>query len=122
MQPAYHSQLHHRTHLSSITLPTGAGRAAAVGRGRRREGSTPVDRSDDPSSTLVKHRGLILAGLCLAAFIISLDITIVNVALPTLVRQLGATTTGLQWVVDAYNLVFAALVLVAGSLSDRLGR
>jgi len=60
--------------------------------------------------------------LCLAAFIISLDITIVNVALPTLVGQLGASTTGLQWVVDAYNLAFAALVLVAGSLSDRLGR
>src|SRR5215470_17885006 len=68
------------------------------------------------------HSGLILAGLCLAAFIISLDITIVNVALPTLVGQLGASTTGLQWVVDAYNLAFAALVLVAGSLSDRLGR
>jgi EmrB/QacA subfamily drug resistance transporter len=82
----------------------------------------PVDRSDDRSSTLVRHQGLILAGLCLAAFIISLDITIVNVALPTLVRQLGATTTDLQWVVDAYNLAFAALVLVAGSLSDRLGR
>lgn len=83
-----------------------------------------MDRSDDRSSTatLVRHRGLILAGLCLAAFIISLDITIVNVALPALVRQLGATTTDLQWVVDAYNLVFAALVLVGGSLSDRLGR
>ena len=84
-----------------------------------------MNRSDDPSSTgatLVKHRGLVLAGLCLAAYIISLDITIVNVALPTLVRQLDATTTDLQWVVDAYNLAFAALVLVAGSLSDRLGR
>jgi EmrB/QacA subfamily drug resistance transporter len=63
-----------------------------------------------------------LLALCLAAFIISLDVTIVNVALPALVRQTGATTTGLQWVVDAYNVVFAALVLVAGSLSDRLGR
>jgi EmrB/QacA subfamily drug resistance transporter len=63
-----------------------------------------------------------LLALCLAAFIISLDVTIVNVALPALVRQTGATTTDLQWVVDAYNLVFAALVLVAGSLSDRLGR
>src|SRR5882757_4811076 len=70
----------------------------------------------------MKHRGLILVALSLAAFIINLDTTIVNVALPTLVRQLGATTTDLQWVVDAYNLVFAALVLAAGSLSDRLGR
>jgi MFS family permease len=68
------------------------------------------------------HKRVTLLALCLAAFIISLDVTIVNVALPTLVRQTGATTTGLQWIVDAYNLVFATLVLVAGSLSDRLGR
>jgi EmrB/QacA subfamily drug resistance transporter len=81
-----------------------------------------MNRSSGAGSGLVRHRGLVLAGLCLAAYIISLDITIVNVALPALVRQLGATTTDLQWVVDAYNLVFAALVLVAGSLSDRLGR
>jgi EmrB/QacA subfamily drug resistance transporter len=64
----------------------------------------------------------ILVALCLAAFIISVDVTIVNVALPTLVRRLGASTTQLQWIVDAYSLVFAALVLAAGSLSDRLGR
>ena len=70
----------------------------------------------------MKGRGLVLVTLCLAALIINLDTTIVNVALPALVRQLDATTTGLQWVVDAYNLVFAALVLAAGSLSDRLGR
>ncbi|MCW2938906.1 MAG: drug resistance transporter, EmrB/QacA subfamily, partial [Actinomycetia bacterium] len=62
----------------------------------------------------MKHRGLILVALSLAAFVINLDTTIVNVALPTLVRRLGATTTDLQWVVDAYNLVFAALVLAAG--------
>jgi EmrB/QacA subfamily drug resistance transporter len=70
----------------------------------------------------MRGRGLILVTLCLAALIVNLDTTIVNVALPSLVRQIGATTTGLQWVVDAYNLVFAALVLAAGSLSDRLGR
>jgi EmrB/QacA subfamily drug resistance transporter len=70
----------------------------------------------------VRGRGLILVTLCLAALIINLDTTIVNVALPSLVRQIGATTTDLQWVVDAYNLVFAALILAAGSLSDRLGR
>jgi EmrB/QacA subfamily drug resistance transporter len=77
--------------------------------------------SSPPESPPARKRITLLA-LCLAAFIISLDVTIVNVALPTLVRQTGATTTDLQWVVDAYNLVFAALVLVAGSLSDRLGR
>jgi EmrB/QacA subfamily drug resistance transporter len=76
----------------------------------------------DVARRATQHAGLILTGLCLAAFIISLDTTIVNVALPSLVRELGATTTGLQWVVDAYNLAFAALVLAAGGLSDRLGR
>jgi EmrB/QacA subfamily drug resistance transporter len=64
----------------------------------------------------------VLAVLCLAVFAINLDTTIVNVALPTLVKQLGATTSSLQWIVDAYNLAFAALVLAAGSLSDRFGR
>src|SRR5580693_2543286 len=68
------------------------------------------------------RKRITLLALCLAAFIISVDVTIVNVALPALVRQTGATTTNLQWVVDAYNLVFAALVLAAGSMSDRLGR
>jgi EmrB/QacA subfamily drug resistance transporter len=68
------------------------------------------------------RKGLILFALCLAALIINIDVTIVNVALPSLVRELGATTTSLQWVVDAYTLVFAALILAAGSLSDRLGR
>src|SRR6202035_5851732 len=67
-------------------------------------------------------KNLVLLALCLAALIINIDVTIVNVALPSLVRQLGATTTSLQWVVDAYTLVFAALILAAGSLSDRVGR
>ena len=69
-----------------------------------------------------RRRLAIVLALCLSAFVISVDVTIVNVALPTLVRRLGATTTQLQWIVDAYSLVFAALVLAAGSLSDRLGR
>src|SRR5438128_11976149 len=68
------------------------------------------------------NKSLILLALCSAALIINIDVTIVNVALPSLVRQLSATTTNLQWVVDAYTLVFAALILAAGSLSDRVGR
>src|ERR1700756_4320439 len=68
------------------------------------------------------NKGAILFALCLAALIINIDVTIVNVTLPSLVRELGATTTNLQWVVDAYSLVFAALILAAGSLSDRIGR
>src|SRR5579859_4649917 len=70
----------------------------------------------------MRSKPLILAALLLAAFIINLDTTIVNVTLPSLVRELHATTTQLQWVVDAYNLVFAALLLTSGSLSDRFGR
>jgi EmrB/QacA subfamily drug resistance transporter len=70
----------------------------------------------------MKRNPLILVSLLLAAFVINLDITIVNVTLPTLVRELHASNSQLQWVVDAYNLFFAALLLAAGSLSDRLGR
>src|SRR2546430_6376209 len=70
----------------------------------------------------MQRRPLILVSLLLAAFLINLDITIVNVALPTLVRELHASNSQLQWVVEAYSLVFAALLLASGSLSDRLGR
>jgi len=70
----------------------------------------------------MRSKPVILAALLLAAFSVNLDTTLVNVALPSLVRELHATTTQLQWVVDAYNLVFAALLLTFGSLSDRLGR
>jgi EmrB/QacA subfamily drug resistance transporter len=68
------------------------------------------------------RRPLILIALLLAAFAINLDTTIVNVALPTLVRELHASNSQLQWVVDSYNLVFAALLLASGSISDRIGR
>ncbi|MHB8533430.1 MAG: MFS transporter [Solirubrobacteraceae bacterium] len=66
--------------------------------------------------------GSILAAVCLAAFAINIDTTVVNVALPSLTRQLGAGTRDLQWIVDGYNLAFASLVLAAGSLGDRYGR
>src|SRR5689334_6709761 len=78
----------------------------------------PVSTSRFPE----RSRGLLLATVCLAAFAINLDTTIVNVALPDLARQLGASTRDLQWIVDGYNLAFAALVLTAGSLGDRFGR
>src|SRR5499433_1930714 len=70
----------------------------------------------------MRSKPMILVALLLAAFLVNLDTTLVNVALPAIVRQLHATTTQLQWVVDAYNLVFAALLLTFGSLSDRFGR
>jgi EmrB/QacA subfamily drug resistance transporter len=70
----------------------------------------------------MNRKPVILGSLLLAAFAINLDTTIVNVALPSLVRQLHASTSQLQWVVDAFNLLFAASVLAFGSLSDRFGR
>src|SRR5437016_5356366 len=70
----------------------------------------------------MRIKPMILAALLLAAFLVNLDTTLVNVALPAMVRELHATTAQLQWVVDAYNLVFAALLLTFGSLSDRFGR
>src|ERR1700745_2409358 len=60
--------------------------------------------------------------VCLAIFMLLLDITIVNVALPSIRRDLGASFTDLQWVVDAYALTLAALLLAFGSLADLLGR
>ena len=72
--------------------------------------------------TRTPSKPLVLVALLMASFVINLDTTLVNVALPTLTRELGATTAQLQWVVDAYNLVFAALLLTSGSLSDRFGR
>ncbi|WP_406229575.1 MFS transporter [Nocardia sp. NBC_01009] len=69
-----------------------------------------------------RRPALALAVICLSVFVISVDATIVNVALPTLSRDLNAGTTQLQWIVDAYTLVIAGLLMSAGSLSDRYGR
>ena len=69
-----------------------------------------------------RGRGTALAVLCVAVLIVNLDNTILNVALPTLVRDLNAGPSGLQWIVDAYVLVFAGLLLAAGSLADKVGR
>ena len=60
--------------------------------------------------------------VCVATFMLLLDITIVNVALPSIQEDLDASFSSLQWVVDAYALTLASFLLVAGSLGDRLGR
>src|SRR5271155_4597983 len=74
------------------------------------------------SSVPAGHPTAALAVICLSVFVISVDATIVNVALPTLSRDLNATTAQLQWIVDAYTLVMSGLLLSVGSLSDRYGR
>lgn len=69
-----------------------------------------------------ERRWLILAVLCFSLLIIVLDNSILNVAIPTIVRELDATNSQVQWIVDSYTLVFAGLLLTAGSLGDRYGR
>src|SRR4051812_9874947 len=63
-----------------------------------------------------------LLAVCIATFMLLLDVTVVNVALPYIQRDLHSSFTDLQWVVDAYALTLAALLLTGGSLGDRLGR
>ena len=63
-----------------------------------------------------------LGAVVIATFMLLLDITVVNTALPKLEQSLGASFTDLQWVVDIYSLTLATVVLTAGSLADRLGR
>jgi EmrB/QacA subfamily drug resistance transporter len=65
---------------------------------------------------------LVLAICCTSLLMVSMDATIVNVALPAIRRDLLTSTSGLQWVIDAYTMVVASLLMVAGSLADRLGR
>src|ERR1700689_5360540 len=82
--------------------------------GRAGEGSTP-----EPSRA---RRRLILAICCMSLLIVGLDNTIVNVALPSIGRELNTGVSGLQWTVDAYTLVLASLLMLSGSMGDRLGR
>jgi EmrB/QacA subfamily drug resistance transporter len=65
---------------------------------------------------------LVLAICCMSLLMVSMDATIVNVALPAIRRDLAASTSGLQWVIDAYTMVVASLLMLAGSLADRVGR
>jgi MFS family permease len=69
-----------------------------------------------------QRRLLILAVCCLSLFIVGVDNTIVNVALPSIRRDLHAPVSGLQWTVDAYTLVMASFLILAGSIADRFGR
>ncbi len=72
-------------------------------------------------NTTVKP-GLVLAICCTSLLMVSMDATIVNVALPSIRHDFSAATSGLQWVIDAYTLVVASLLMLSGSIADRVGR
>jgi EmrB/QacA subfamily drug resistance transporter len=80
---------------------------------------TGQTQGDEPT---FRRRQLVLTICCLSLFIAGIDVTIVNVALPSIQRSLGASVSGLQWTVDAYTLVIASLLMLSGSLADRFGR
>ncbi|MFC9953834.1 MFS transporter [Streptomyces prasinus] len=69
-----------------------------------------------------RRRLLVLAICCMSLLLVSLDNTVLNVALPSLQKELHASTSGLQWTIDAYALVLASLLMLAGSTADRIGR
>ncbi|MEI2429265.1 MFS transporter [Lysobacter yananisis] len=71
--------------------------------------------------TAARLPGLTLLAACFGFMVVQLDVTIVNLALPTLAADLASELPDLQWVMDAYTLMFAALLLSAGALSDRIG-
>lgn len=98
---------------------------------KRVTGVTAIDDSsrtfqpvfEPPISDAVHHRRWVTLGvLCLSLMIIVMDNTILNVAIPSMMKDLHASNTDIQWIIDAYTLVFACLLLTTGSLSDRFGR
>ncbi|MFE7561567.1 MFS transporter [Kitasatospora sp. NPDC057500] len=80
----------------------------------------PTDQAVPPGPD--PRRWLALVAVALSVLVISLDMTVLNVALPTLASRLGATTGQQQWIVDSYTVVFAAVMLPAGLIGDRFGR
>lgn len=83
--------------------------------------STTESHASPQQSNAARNRWTLIA-ICAGTFMLLVDVTIVQVALPTIQRHLGASFTDLQWVIDAYALSLAALILTWGSISDRFGR
>ena len=84
--------------------------------------ATTTTPTKAPTYTSLRAAAVPLAALCLAFFVEMVDNTLLSIALPTIGRSLGSSTTGLQWVTGAYSLTFGGLLLTAGSAADRFGR
>jgi EmrB/QacA subfamily drug resistance transporter len=84
--------------------------------------ANPQENTMSPATTPYPRRWKALIVLAMSLLIVSVDNTILNVALPTIERELDASSSQLQWIVDGYLLAFAVLLLIAGSLGDRFGR
>jgi DHA2 family methylenomycin A resistance protein-like MFS transporter len=87
----------------------------------RRSQPGQQDTLDSQDTTASRGTLVALISVCLGFFVIQLDVTIVNVALPAIQREIGGTLAGLQWVIDAYTLALASIMLTAGSTADRVG-
>jgi DHA2 family methylenomycin A resistance protein-like MFS transporter len=96
--------------MTNDTRPPAAGQAAAG----------PRDGTAAPPAGRAAGAGALLS-VCLGFFVIQLDVTIVNVALPSIQREIGGSLAGLQWVIDAYTLALASVMLTAGATADRIG-
>ncbi|MEU8363314.1 MFS transporter [Nonomuraea sp. NPDC048882] len=82
-----------------------------------------VSAPPDATPVLSPRRRMLVLGICcMSLFIVGLDNTIVNIALPAIRRDLNASVSGLQWIIDAYTLVLASLLMLSGSTGDRVGR
>ena len=79
------------------------------------------DTQPESAERTTGNAAIALISVCLGFFVIQLDVTIVNVALPAIQREIGGSLAGLQWVVDAYTLALASIMLTAGSTADRIG-
>src|SRR6476660_5567735 len=85
--------------------------------------SIRIKETEQPMPELSRGRRLlVLAICCMSLLIVSLDNTILNVALPAMRRDLHTSISGLQWTIDAYTLVLASLLMLSGSTADRIGR
>ncbi|HTB78216.1 MAG TPA: MFS transporter, partial [Polyangiaceae bacterium] len=78
--------------------------------------------NNNPAAHPGVSRYVVLATCCLSLLLVTMDVTIVNVALPAIRKDLGATVAGLQWSIDGYTVVVACFLMLAGSMGDRHGR